>query len=103
MTIWVLKHPWGPTQWPLGLCSPGHGRLKAPKLQLFSRLRRWAVGGMSIDYVKCFDLIPRAVVLALALELGMDPGTCRALGAPRTPCCLSTRARGTRRWVAGVC
>ena len=36
---------------------------------------------MSIDYVKCFDLISQAVVLALALELGMDPGTCRALGA----------------------
>ena len=44
-------------------------------------LRAWAVVGMSIDYVKCFDLIPQAVVLALALELGMDPGTCRALGA----------------------
>ena len=45
------------------------------------RLRGWAVAGMSIDYVKCFDLIPQAVVLALALELGMDPGTCRALRA----------------------
>ena len=45
------------------------------------RLRGWAVAGMSIDYVKCFDLIPQAVVLALALELGMDPGTCRAVGA----------------------
>ena len=45
------------------------------------RLRGWAVAGMSIDYVQCFDLIHKAVVLALALELGMDPGTCRALGA----------------------
>ena len=45
------------------------------------RLKRWAVAGMSIYYVKCFNLIPQAVVLALALELGMDPGTCRALGA----------------------
>ena len=45
------------------------------------RLRGWAVAGMSIDYVKCLDLIPQAVVLALALELGMDPGTCNALGA----------------------
>ena len=35
--------------------------------------------GMSIDYVKCFDLIPQAVVLALALVLGMDPGMCCAL------------------------
>ena len=39
------------------------------------------MAGMSIDYVKCFDLIPQAVVLALALELGMDPGVARALGA----------------------
>ena len=45
------------------------------------RLKGWAVAGMSIDYVKCFDLIPQAVVLALALELGMDPGVARALGA----------------------
>ena len=36
---------------------------------------------MGIDYVKCSDLIPEAVVLALALEVGMNPGTCRALGA----------------------
>ena len=44
-------------------------------------LKGWAVAGMSIDYVKCFDLIPQAVVLALALELGMDPGVARAPGA----------------------
>ena len=36
---------------------------------------------MSIDYVKYFDLIPQAVVLARAFEVGMDPGTCRALRA----------------------
>ena len=45
------------------------------------RPRGWAVAEMSIDYVKCFDLIPQALVLALALELGIDPGTCCALGA----------------------
>ena len=45
------------------------------------RLKGWAVAGMSIDYVKCFDLIPQDVVLALALELGMDLGVARALGA----------------------
>ena len=45
------------------------------------RLRRGALAGMSIDYIKCGDLIPQAVVLALVLELGMDPGTCRALRA----------------------
>ena len=43
------------------------------------------MAGMSIDYVKCFHLIPQAVVLAVALELGMDPGTCRALGAMYKP------------------
>ena len=25
VTIRVLEHPWGPTLWPLGLCSPCHG------------------------------------------------------------------------------
>ena len=24
VTIRVLEHPWGPTQWLLGLCSPCH-------------------------------------------------------------------------------
>ena len=36
---------------------------------------------MSINYVKSFELNPQAIVLALVLELGIDPGTCRALGA----------------------
>ena len=45
------------------------------------RLRCRAVTGMSINYVKCFDLIPLAVMVALALELGMDPGNSRALRA----------------------
>ena len=43
-------------------------------------LRRWAIRGMNFDYAKCFDLITLVVVLALALELGMDLGTCHALG-----------------------
>ena len=34
------------------------------------RLRGSAAAGMSIDDVNCFDLIPQAVVLALALEVG---------------------------------
>ena len=45
------------------------------------RLKGWALAGISIDYVKCLDLIPQAVVLALALEPGMDLGVARALGA----------------------
>ena len=36
---------------------------------------------MSIDGVKSFDIIPQAAVLALALDLGMDPRVSRALGA----------------------
>ena len=34
-----------------------------------------------MDYVKCFDLIPQAVVLRIARELGMDNGVLRALAA----------------------
>ena len=59
---------------------PGRGGGNAGPLGAVSP-PAWAVPGMSIDYVKCFNLIPQAVVLALALQLGMDPGTCRALGA----------------------
>ena len=44
-------------------------------------LRGWAVAGMSTNCVQCFNLIPQAVVVALALELRMDSGTCRALKA----------------------
>ena len=36
---------------------------------------------MSINYVKCLDLIPQAVVPVPSLEPGMDPRTCRARGA----------------------
>ena len=57
------------------------GAAVAQVLLELCRLRGWAVAGIGIDCVKCFDLIPQAVVLALALELGMDPGTCCALGA----------------------
>ena len=32
MTIRVLEHPWGPTLWPLGLCSPCHGPPKSFKI-----------------------------------------------------------------------
>ena len=42
------------------------------------RLREWAAAEMIIDYAKTF-------VLAPALELGMDPGTCRGLGAMYKP------------------
>mmetsp|Transcript_7378 Transcript_7378/g.11211 ORF Transcript_7378/g.11211 Transcript_7378/m.11211 type:complete len:91 (+) Transcript_7378:519-791(+) len=39
------------------------------------------VAGLSLDYVKCFELIPQIVVLHLAAELGMGPEVCRALAA----------------------
>ena len=58
------------------------------------RLRRWAVAGMSIDYIKCGDLIPQAVVLALVLELCMDPGTCRALGTMYKQLCRAFKVPG---------
>ena len=32
VTIRVLEHPWGPTQWPLGPCSPSHGPPKSFKI-----------------------------------------------------------------------
>ena len=63
------------------------------------RLRGWAVAGMSTDYVKCFVLIPQAVVLAMVLELGMDPGTCRALGAMYKQLCQAFKiARAFDLW-----
>ena len=45
------------------------------------RLKGWALAGMSVDYKKIFDLIPQAVVLRVAAELGMAPTVYRALGA----------------------
>ena len=46
-----------------------------------ARLKGWRLEGLSLDYVKCFDLIPQAVVLRIARELGMDDGVLRALAA----------------------
>ena len=57
---------------------------RAAATQVFLQLcclRGSVVAGMSIDYIKCFDLIHQVVVLAMSLELGMDLGTCGALGA----------------------
>ena len=53
-----------------------------------------AAGRLSVDYVKCFDLISQAVVLRIAHELGMDDGVLRApAGVPP--------GRGARGVVAG--
>ena len=46
---------------------------------------------MSIDYVKCFDLFPQRVLLALVLELGMDPGICKAMGAMYEQLCRACK------------
>ena len=46
-----------------------------------ARLKGWRLEGLSLDYVKCVDLIPQAVVLRIARELGMDDGVLRALTA----------------------
>ena len=40
--------------------------------------------GFGLDDVKCFDLIPPKVVLRVALEQGMHPGTHRALSGMYT-------------------
>ena len=52
-----------------------------PVLLELARLKGWRLEGLSLDYVKCFDLIPQAVVLRIARELGMDDGVLRALAA----------------------
>ena len=56
------------------------------------RLKGWAVAGMSIDYVKCFDLIPQAVILALAWELAWTQGS----QGPWAPC--ASNSTGRSRW-----
>ena len=58
-----------------------HAAAVTPVLLELCRPQGWAVAGMSIDYVQCFNLIPQVVVLALALDVGTDLGTCGALGA----------------------
>ena len=45
------------------------------------RLRGWVVAGMSIDYKKFIYLIPQAIMLRVAAELGLAPDICRAIGA----------------------
>ena len=50
-------------------------------LQELARLKGWRLEGLSLDYVKCFDLIPQALVLQITRELGMDDGVLRALAA----------------------
>ena len=46
-----------------------------------AQLKGWRLEGLSLDYVKCFDLIPQAAVLRIARELGMDDGVLRTLAA----------------------
>ena len=46
-----------------------------------AQLKRWRLEGLSLNCVKCCDLIPQAVVLRIARELGMDNGVPRALAA----------------------
>ena len=54
-----------------------------------ARLKGWRLEGLSLDYVKCFDLIPQAVVLRIARDLGMDD---RVLRAPAAMCRQLRRA-----------
>ena len=46
-----------------------------------ARLKGWRLEGLALDYVKCFDLIPQAVVRRIARERGMDDRVLRAPAA----------------------
>ena len=65
-----------------------HGAGATAALLELARLKGWNVAGLRLDYVKCFDMIPQAVVLRVARDVGMDHGTLRALppmyGQPRS-------------------
>ena len=54
--------------------------LTHPLLEL-CRLNGWTLAEPSINYKKCFNLIPQVVVLQVAAELSMAPAVYRALGA----------------------
>ena len=43
------------------------------------RLKGWRLEGLSLHYVKYFELIPDAAVLQIARELGLDKGVLHAL------------------------
>ena len=44
------------------------------------RLTGWRLEGLSLDYMKCFGLIPQVVVMWITCELGMDDGVLHARG-----------------------
>ena len=67
---------------PRGLRLPPLDRAGVTAVLLeLARLKGWNLAGLSMDYVKCFDIIPQAVLLRVARELGMDRGTLQALAA----------------------
>ena len=64
---------------------PKRGALDAASLLALllelHRLLRRRFGGIGLDYIKCFDLIPQAQLLWLAAEMGMEAGVLRAVAA----------------------
>ena len=44
-------------------------------------LKGWTLAGVSVDCFKCFDIMPQAVVVRVAGELGINRGIPRALAA----------------------
>ena len=50
-------------------------------LMELAQLKECQLQGLSLHYLKCFDLIPQAVVLRIARELGMDKEVLRAVAA----------------------
>ena len=43
------------------------------------KIQRKRLHGFGLYYIKCFDLIPQAIVMHIALEQGMDPCTHKAM------------------------
>ena len=45
-------------------------------LSELAQLKKWNLAGLSPDYVKCFDIIPQALVLRVAREPGINMARC---------------------------
>ena len=90
--LWAMTLLWEVMRWQEARVHPraykfrpARGAVDAAKvthvLPELARLKGWQLEGLSLDYVKCFDLIPQAVVLRITRGLGMDNGVLRALAA----------------------
>ena len=80
-------------------------RVRAVLMDL-ARLKGCNLAKVSLDSVKCLDIIPQAVVLWVVWELAMDQGTLRALaamyGKPRCAFRLAGSLTEWRRAANGI-